>query len=278
GNSSYTDVYAVFLILKDGTHFWLYEVTNKKDRAIELAVEIQQYLGMKLEDSQGIGASAEASRSYQRQEENHNFRASAQLKTQTVQGGTEYTFRKRPSFSHRFTLFLVAYFFTGIPTFILTMVMDNGGGFGLWFVIPILVIFVAILFLVYLVQARQYRVIAGPERLEIQVKFRNALVQARLGRTFILTREQIQAVRLNRLQHGNFWLSLSLSPGAALNRTSSLLVNMGAFGKNASLTTQDKYTTLGLWEIPLAANAKREPYLGDLLVVKDALERLYENE
>ncbi|MEL6535421.1 MAG: hypothetical protein AAFQ98_08420 [Bacteroidota bacterium] len=274
-NTSYTDVYAITLMLKDGTQFWLYEVTNKKERAIAAAQEVQQYLCLTLEDPQDVGATAEATRSYTRQEETHNFASSSHLRIQTVQGGKEYTFHKRPAPASRIAGFLVAYFFLGIPAYIVTQAVGEISTSLAWILVPFLLLFLTIVALVFLVQARQYRLIAYKEKLEVQVTFKNALLQNRLGRTFVLTAEEIQAVRLNRLQQGNFWLSLSLSSGASLNLSSSLLVNMGAFSKNSRLTTEDRYTTLGLWEISLSASPTREPYLGDLLVVKDALEVRY---
>lgn len=289
--------YQIFFVKTDGAYFWLdtfYNAEKFQDTATRLAA----YTGLPLQDHTGLSVDLDRQREYQdRFGDSSSYEPSRFLEIgaaggpggQDVPGpgpamkgdrrpGTTLTLRENRTFLERVLMIAVFTLFLGVPAYIVLQIVETSqdGPGGLVFAliaVPFLIIFVAIVLLVILMNARKFEIRSRAAELQVEMKFAFSFMTRLLGKTLIIPREAIRAVRVNRLDEGHCWLSLALDPSFQLPAGGGMLFAIGAFAKPKATAPWDLKNVLSLWEVQGFVKPGKGAGINDLLRIESIVQK-----
>lgn len=268
-NNTRKTYYQTFLILKDGSQFWLHSTTSKSTLEEE-AQKLKSYLDINIEDETGSNLNHEGSANYTKGERSKIYDPSRFVQIENL-GLEKLLSIKKPTYLVDEIVKLLLLVFLGSllsiavnvltdsPTVVQVMVAIIFGGF-----------FILILVFVILINSKKYQVLVSEQELVISLRFPWKILDDKLGKTIPIPTENIKQIRTSRLHEGHFWLScVTTTPFSLFDK---VLFGMGAFAKSKIKQLDSSEHVIGLWEVPNYAKHNDMANFQDLYYIEQWLQ------
>ncbi len=265
--------FQVFLVKKDGAHFWL-NTLKDQNQAEDFIKTLADYLQIEVKDETELMLSREARRDYTKTKASfprdyaHPF-----IKIDDIGTEKKIALKQTSSLFLIFFKFIIFVLFFGAPLIIL------GGGenapifFVIFGVIFGLFWYGAIL-LIFLLQLKKYELILKPDQLILHMRFSFTPLNAILSQKISIFKHHIKYIRVHRLNQGNYWLSVAVPRSIQIPKP-SFIFNMGFINKKSIEELFPDEKVIGLWEIQGYLKPGQGADYSDLLFLEETLERYY---
>ncbi|MCB1327061.1 MAG: hypothetical protein H7A21_09485 [Spirochaetales bacterium] len=250
--------YQIFLVLRDGSLFWLYTSADIEQVRALLGLLTERLL-LPVRDLSGNKLDQSEARQYENPPAESSPESSSFVSVERKGGETSIRILEKRSLRTTLLKVLVFLLFFGAPLLIFRDMLvtppDWSSPHSYVFLVPagiFAAFFLSVTIFMLLITLRSYRIVLRHANLIAELCLPWPL--RFLSRSRTVTRDMIRQIRVNRLDEGHFWLSVALETSYArsLLPPSGLdfLFNVGAFSKTALHETSPDERVLGLWEVP----------------------------
>lgn len=244
-------VYLIFLIRKNGEHFFVDSTTNNV--AFENIVQkLYDFIGLQIQDETDLGLEKIAVKKYSKFQEEGKFEQSNYVKIEKEYNFQVLSLKEEKSLFSRIVNFVLLCFVFTFPAYFLLTIYNSEKEPGTLFTVlgtVFLIIFFSLIFTFYLVGNKRYKIAIDSEQLIVKLIFKNTWLNNKFGKEIKIAKENIKDIRVNRLYEGHFWLSCVLQ-NQTISTYSAVMFGMGVFKKSKARSLNNNETILGLWEVP----------------------------
>ena len=241
-NSRSYPEYHMYLVMGDGSHFWLDTYGNESTLKEEVS-KLNRVLQITVKDESGCNLSESKDIPFENKPIDIKKVHSEFVIESKVNGMDSVTIKKPRNLLDDINMLLVFLFFGSLLSMVFTIggiaTIIMGSFMGLILLFAVLaVVFIA---------GKKYNLYITDDHLLVQLSFQNSIVQNWFGRTLEISKDNLIQVRTSRLHEGHFWLSCVTKEKVSLGN--QILFGAGAFAKSKVKSIESEHV-LGLWEVP----------------------------
>ncbi len=264
--------YQIFLVKKDGSHFWL-DTFLDKEATEEFILSLHGFCGIAVRDECGFSLDRSTTSQYSNEFSEGISGHSEFIEIKDTQKGQQISLKKNRSLFTNSLAFLFYILFFSAPIMVLFIMRDPDWYFWIFFGVFSL-LWYGILFLIVSVSMKKYIVYLNYDHLTIEIGYKISLLNRFMGAIIVIPRDKMEYIRVHRLEGGGFWLTISANESLSIpepnffQRSEYLNVEpMDAMFANEKI--------YGLWEITGYARSGMEADYADLLYLEDMLQRQF---
>lgn len=270
-NRSYP-TYQVFLVKKDGSHFWLDTFLNQKN--IKIFVEsLYDYCGLAIHDYCGFSLDQDAREKYANEYSDPIPPPSKFIVIEETEKGKKINIKKKKSLFMFVLISIVFLLFFTAPI----LVFFAGGNPGIFFIIFFVIFglfWYSILFFIVSIMMKRYTLYLKYNELVLDIGFKLGFIDKFWGSVINIPRDKIKYVRVHRLDESSFWLAVSADANLK-SPEPNFFLKMGFLSKDSVSGLFPNEKVFGLWEISGMARSNQEADYLDLLYLENLIEKQF---
>lgn len=270
-NTTYP-TYQVFLVKKDGAHFWLDTFLNRNSTS-EFIESLYQYCGLPIKDDCGFGLERKRNIDYVNEQSNPLHPPSQFIHMKETEKGKMIKIKNKKSFliillsSAAFLLFfaapLLVFFSWGSPGIFFSIF---AGIFGLFWYTS--------LFFIGFTMMKRSTIYLNYDELVLDIGFKLRFMDKFFGNIISIRRDRIKYIRVHRLDEGHFWISVSTDTTLEAPEPNFFL-KMGFITKDSFSKFFPNEKVFGLWEVSSNIRPGKGADYSDLLFLENLIEKQF---